>query len=76
MKNTSLTLVLSYVVVDDMFRNENFKNVLPAERNGQQHILFPFFVTFTAHTHTHRHTHIEVPVFLLCRNRNVRMSRK
>ena len=74
MKNTALTLVLSYVVVDDMFRSENFKNLLPAERNGQQHILFPFFVTFTTHTHTH--THIEVPVFLLCRDRNARMSRK
>ena len=56
MKNTALTLVLSYVVVDDMFRSENFKNLLPAERNGQQHILFPFFVTFTTHTHTHTHT--------------------
>ena len=57
MKNIALTLVLSYVVVDDMFRSENFKNLLPAERNGQQHILFPFFVTFTTHTHTHTHTH-------------------
>ena len=58
MKNTALTLVLSYVVVDDIFRSENFKNLLPAERNGQQHILFPFFVTFTTHTHTH--TQIEI----------------
>ena len=58
MKNTALTLVLSYVVIDDIFRSENFKNLLPAERNGQQHILFPFFVTFTTHTHTH--TQIEI----------------